>query len=304
MIPPIGAVRCQWFFNDGRMEWSETLWRPVGTSLDSAMGAALSLGSFRVNTLGTGVQMTEIRVSKDDVFGDSDVNTDYAGWLGPKGADPRAKIYNSALLGGQAVALPAAPTRCLKVRLEGTTGERWLHRRPIYFSGMPDYVVQDQGPINPEAGQWQKAFDKWGEQLTGSTAVWGFVVYHKPVGAEKFPVAGITRVGSGGDVTVTLTVPPTFAVRDTIELFRPRFNGGSLKIQGKYEVVTIAGNTFTVRPTLLGDVSYRDGGTVWKVTREFATIFKVTPEIFTIHKRGGAELGPRGRLSSRKSFAG
>lgn len=307
MIPPIHAKRCQFYFSDQRMEWSEVYWQSEAVALDNALTRAILLGAKRVKTLGKGVQLVEIRASDDAVFRDSNVYTGFQNWASPPGSAPGLKLYNLQLLGDcDDDGIAAAPTRCLRLRQEGQAsgGAPFLHRRVVYFSGMPDCDVSDQGNVPPFPGvRWGQAFNDWAAQVVDPLQAWGFVGFKTPA-LLNGNILNIVRQVDNVTVIITYGGADVFPVGSTVEVFRPIFFGGSLKIQGKYEVIQSGPNQISIRDNRPGAVGYDRGGTLRSVTQEWCQITQVITDGWQIHKRGAAELAPRGRLRSRKAYAG
>jgi hypothetical protein len=308
MIPPIATKRVLFFFSDQRMEWSESYYFPPTSATSAALLEAVTkLAKVRLPLLGVGVLNTEIRASDDTVFRDSQISRDYSQWGGFPGGSNSKRIYDPQLIEpGVDKAIAAPPTVVLRLRQEGRVGDQVLgrHRRIVPLSGWPESIEVDQGNVPPYANkQWGVNFQRFIDYFKDNATIWGFPVFKNPP-EKTSQVFSITRVANNGVITVQHAILDQFPVGSTVEIFRPRFQGGSLKIQGKYEVLTSQLGSFTTLDPRVGVVTYLDGGVVQLVTRDFATIQDVIPDGFGIRKRGAAELAPRGRSRTRKAFAG
>lgn len=308
MIPAIHAKRVLFFFNDQRQEWSESYWQSETTSLEDAMRRAQNLAITRVQSLAQGVRLSEIRVSDDAVLRDSIVDTGFDNWAIPAGANPESRIYNLALIGDCIADNDASnPDYIIRLRQEGDPpdGPNHRHRRVTFFSGYPKCNQIDQGNLPPFKGKaFGIAFNRFLTVLTNPDAGWGFTVFKNPPEVGPTNILNITRDPLSGIVTVTHDNAVNFPVGRTVEIYRPKFFGGSLKIQGKYDVRTSVPGQFTVVDQFPGVVQYQGGGTVSLVSKQWVQIVNAQADGFSIRKRGVVENAPRGRSRSRHRYAG
>jgi len=296
-IPPTTATRAQLFFNDGRMEWSEIYWKPPGTDINAALADAVTaLAPVRVQLLAKGVQLSEIRVSVDNVFRDSLIDTSYANW---GRGDPGQQLYN---LGLAACPKPAAPTTCLRMREESSP----IYRRIMFLSGIPDAVVIDQGnwnAANMGCPPWNIAMQNWIGYLADPATSWGFVVTVNPV-MHQSVVTGATRTNPSDPITVTTADNiPWVSVGRTFTIHNARNSGSCLKLNGRHVVASMpAPNSVTYFDPTSGPVCYAFNGLLESVDLTWAKINHIIPDGFSIRKRGAAELAPRGRSRVRRRF--
>jgi hypothetical protein len=308
------------FFGDGRYVWSEEYFRAGSDTTDPTADdtAALALmtkdggvADKRVQLLGAGVQLLEVRASRDNVFRDSLISEKYAEWQAPKGAHPDENIYNTQYC--DLAATPpeceqaAEPQVCLRVRCESTARKR----RIMFLSGIPQFAdipganVPLPAAIDPtgktDVGLFNEAFKKWAAQVLLDQ--WGFVGVQY---TATQPIIGMTTNVGGTTVSVVTKAPMTLAQGDTCLIFHPQFFPGSYNFHGQHEVLSAVGNVVTFAANLgAAQFAYKQGGTLQgPATRAFNVFTSVLPDGIAERKRGFAELAIRGRSRSRRNFVG
>jgi hypothetical protein len=327
MIAPSNAVRVLLFFGDGRYVWSEEYFRAGSDTVDPTADdqAALTLmtksggvADKRVQMLGAGVQLLEIRASRDNVFRDSLISEQYAEWQQPKGAVPDLEIYNTGYCDladtPKECEQAAEPQVCLRVRCESTA----VRRRIMYLSGVPQFAdipganVPLPATIDPtgkiDTGVFNLAFNNWAGQVL--TDQWGFVGIQY---TNNAPIGNVTTNVGGTQVTVLTKSPLSVTSGDTVLIFHPQYFPGSYNFHGQKEVATVTQIPGPPPITQLtfsanignADLSYKAGGIVkGPAVRVFNVFTAIYADGIAKRSRGFAELAIRGRSRTRRNFVG
>lgn len=308
------------FFQDDRYVWSETYWSPGSDAPDptvddqAVMNKVLKAGGLadtRVQLLGAGVQLNEIRTSRDNVFRDSLVSDAYAQWANPKGAIPASQIYNKNFCNKPADTLvceqAAEPQVVLRVRCEsGATA-----RRIMFLGGLPQFADRpgENIPFQPTADPtggidptlFNVAYDKWAGAVEGDGYGYVGVQY-----TNTYQIKNVTANPNGSIVTVETTVAPAgINAGQTVLVFRPTYFPGSFNFHGQKEVATVAGNLITFNTQNATPINYHIGGAIkGPATRTFHAFTALIPDGIAERKRGFAELAIRGRSRPRRNFVG
>lgn len=113
------VYRTTWFFNWNKMGWTENI-HHTGTSLDDVVGAVNVVAPLRRQMLSAGCILEGVRISDDEIPGDSSFVLNLAYGPGLWNEDTDA-IWNALL-----------------VRIESGP----LNRRLLYLSGIPDVEIE------------------------------------------------------------------------------------------------------------------------------------------------------------------
>ena len=258
------------FFKDGEYGWSEThYYATVNAPLETVLLQGKVLATVRSTLLGNQPRLTYLRVSYDDVWRDSlidsrssdvMVNTD----------GPDAEIPYSVIL------------------VRGNSGT--LYRKSIYVSGIADSAIVD--PAGPKlTADYLKAFKKY---FTALTDFWGFrVIIRDTVTNPYRDVTAIT-----GPAPMTFTVPAHgLATNDSIR-YQGYKDQAKASCNGIWTIDKVDADNFKLRgftqfllPLKFGRIQKRTIGVV-----PYTELIIVGE---THRKRGRPFDSPRGRAKKR-----
>jgi hypothetical protein len=188
----MGLKRCQFFFEDSSDHgWSETHFLPPSVTLEGAFAAFDTLKTLRQNLLGSSAYLLYMRVSDDNVRGDSLVKTfrDHGSSGGSTGEGPADIGFNALLCRLQSVqqVIPPLPDPPYTVVKRGMT----------YLRGVDDALCRAGGTFRP-TGQFNRDFREFSEQLVTR----GFGL--RNIGNNStFPLISVAQVPATGLVTVS-----------------------------------------------------------------------------------------------------
>jgi hypothetical protein len=294
--------RATFFLEDGAYAWTETHY-VIGSppNLTEPLKIARTLADARTMLLptysgdmgpGGGPQMTELRVSFDDVWRDSLIDPNV------KRGSPGAK-YNKELE-EDPNPRPEVPYSTALIRLQAGS----LYRRSMYMSGVPQKIIIDpNGPFAGNDAAWLSAFNKYKKLLAGDGTNWGFKVALKTGDGvtEKF-ITGV-QIAAG---LVTLTIPnhnfpllnpdgsfPTVIIRGAkLTPSRPTFGG-------RHIYTVIDANHISVPVTGLNAALVESAGIARPLIYQVKTYTSCDLVGQTHRKRGVRSGRPLGRSKSR-----
>lgn len=314
MIPAVDQMRGQFFFQQGRFEWSETYYMNT-SDYGNALLQMRQLAVRRVRLLGQGVELHLIRVSRDTVFRDSAFATDFQKWQIPADVqdgfnppDPGNQLYRKLAPASISYWASAPPAVCVRVLC--VSGP--LYRKVLFLSGIPS-AIAEYGPVfgepieNPNdiPGGWFGPFQDFVNFMITAPighigpGPFGFPASVPKTPPGKVPIRGITRsVLPAGPLTITLDSVANINVGDTVELFRPQMATGSIIVKGRHEVLAVAAGppaTVTVEYAQEGIPIYSRGGLLWVVLRAYQSMTNAILDGVNEHRRGFATQAIRGR---------
>jgi hypothetical protein len=289
------SIRCNFFFSNGRYGWSETLYPKDPTvDLNAALTLAINYANIRVQLLGFGAQMDEIRVSDDTKFRDDHVT----GLL-----SNTSSIFtgnNTPVFSSFAI----QPYNDVVERCETIDGQ---YRKTLFLSGYPQYLNVNPWPgvndLRADAN-FGAPFLAWEQELRTN---WGFKVTPNPIKSSPnlfYPIVGAIVIDDftvqlqtiAGSVIPSVT-PPLNIVRVAFLKMNPR----TPRIHGNLRVTASGGalpaNAFNVASkNHIGQLFDPTGtGGYWFPQPFVVGIGTTLPEGFSEHRRGRPFGGPRGR---------
>lgn len=280
-----------WFFtcDRGRRKygWSESLIVGGSPDLPNALESANEIAVYRSNLLGAGATLDLVRVSKTDVFRDSDViRGPYAkaaivvppnaaaapemvfiaapGDGTPPLTFPGPPLFNPAL--GKAAGedleqiICDQPATGLILRMEGPAP--FTSRRSYTLRGVPDGIVNTSTNTpsvfnGPVSGAWLGFLDAWVAELKKLN----FRFLSNNRGAANPRVDPTVYEVDVPSLTVSVTIPGLNAqVGQSVRIGGVRFlyaNGTEGRYSQSLKVDTKIGDTYTFRGTVIGSPFYQ-----------------------------------------------
>lgn len=247
-------VRVTYLFNDGRYSWSEThYWLKGGDLLTTVLPRAQRMLEFRLGMMGVLQNVTNnqdlspqckaIRVSYDDVWRDSIIDTSY------DGVTSQWSIFR----GERPYRTPDVPYSSLLLRMEHDR----LHRRRMHLSGIPDDVIIDPEGPRYIAG-FQAALDAWEANLLFENA-WGFKARKRPPEIASVDVQAITSA-MNGTITIQANAHGLTGLVQIV-LLGARYAKGTPVLRGRLWVTVFDADHLTVRGKK-GQITYRGAATI------------------------------------------
>lgn len=302
MAAQIGATL---FFTDHNQSagWSETHYSVSGQDLPTVLKDAQDMAKARVMMLGAGISLDYIRVSDQQVRGDSLV----ALGIPPSQQNPIA--YNKALIveatvvgeGGRTV----SPTSdysftALLCRMEMGVSQR----KSLYLRGIPDSLDQDGGVITDSV--FLDAFNSWVDLM--KSGKWGARVLNKDLTANPiFPITSVTN-NAGPPQQVTITAAGSnFQTGQSVRISGIKYQAAppaaaSTPINGVWQVANPQAGSFQLSGYPGGTVQYFYGGSVRARTYTVPAYSNVL-QIRMVSRRAGRPFGlSKGRRKRYKAY--
>jgi len=264
--------RVDFFFEQGKFGWSESYYR-AQEELSVTLTAAKKLAKLRAAFNGTDTTLTYVRVSKRDVFNDSEIDSDSIG------THNRGKVQIVNFVGPS-----DAPWNAFLIRCQ----HDGLHRRMMYLRGIPDVMVEgDEDKPEITVAKVDKEIKAYKDELENGT--WGGRFFDRD-NATNPPFVTNQVVNLNGDSTIN--VPGhTFILGDEVFL-KTKKSDGMPSINGKVKT-SIAGFVTVFTGAANGTLTFL--GSIRKRIHAFKAFTKII-ERKTTHRDTGVPFdAPRGR---------
>lgn len=205
------AGRATWFFYDPGFSagWSESLSNEI-SDLETLLAMAKTYAVARFPLLGFNQLIRYIRVSKDDVRGDSRVEY------------PGQKYKNTVeeIVEQKANNKPDTPWQTINLRFSGG-GDNY--RKFLFFRGVPDRIeVNPPGPVVFDDAAYTAAFNNWKRLVLRQG--WGWKANVRTLVNQQQVTALTVSTPIVGNLTITTAAAHLLAIGD-----RVRFIDGNIK---------------------------------------------------------------------------
>lgn len=258
--------------DDNGYGWTEAIYHNGG-NLDQSMNSAKELLPLRVRLNGLGTYLYKIRVSDEEIQGDSVV------YFVP----PGDQIPSGAHLDDH-----DNPNLCMLVRLD--TAVSPIVRRSLYLRGFADkYVIN--GKFTPDGG-WTGPFNRWRNQLRAD----GWSLIRTKPGAITHDIFNYVQDASANTVAITTSTPHGFTAGMGITITGSRGPGvprGVFRVAAINSVTSFTINYFR----LMGNVLQK--GKVKKFDKDLVAIGEAQVTRVGHRISGSPSDAPRGRRSAR-----
>jgi hypothetical protein len=195
------------------------------------------LAQYYMKCLGVDALMSNIRVSREDVQGDSLVSSEKLQTIGPSSITEPGTIAVKAAVADNC----DAGFTSLLVNLGADAFNKGRH----FMRLIPDSLVQNGGDFVFD-NNWDNAFTLLRSELVRAPA-WGGVYVPKGPGS-RIPVVLLTRAGTGDNIHVTCSALHNFQPNQKIRLGKTKVQNADFN--GAYIVDTVvSGTDFTLRGT-------------------------------------------------------
>jgi hypothetical protein len=266
--------RATFFFKNVRTEygWSITLWPSFAKTYAQALASANTLAGYLVSMLAEGVINTEIRVSDDAVFRDSQISAGVAPNTNPLTQNP---YYNFNALGTS----PAPDNVALLLRLEGGPN----YRGSLFLSGLPSTFTT--------AVNLSGRGDIWVNQAVANLATYlvqaGWAISVLPKGVDGPAPTAITNVVFNASNVPTITSPAHGLTSGTeVRVTGCKMTGGRFSLSNLPVSVIDVNNVTVFGFTKANHGTYVGGGQIAAIPRFIRVLSAVIPIGVTTHKRG------------------
>jgi hypothetical protein len=288
----MARLRATFFFESLSYGWTETLFDPNGShSLSDTQTLAGTLGALRVQMLGFGAALKEVRVSDDAIFRDSLV-----GEFSPDTSSIYTFPFNPANTTERWEA--TQPYADLLLRIEGGT----RYRKSLYLSGIPGYLYTNPFPGEITDPRWQPLYNAWADELLRN---WGFNVHQQPDAALP-PIITFNPIfiSFPDNLTALLTFtaagfPTTWVSGEVVRIRGVRLTPATPRLSGNYKISAINSALFTVTLQAPGHINQTFNGTskpmAWIDSQTVIAATSINQQNFTEHRRGRPFDSPRGR---------
>jgi hypothetical protein len=290
-IPIVGnPVRMTFFMTTPSRTISESHWYATdGADPVTVLNAGVNLAQYRVNLLASGASMVEVRVSIENIYRDSLVDSTVA-FLTPAG-------ITAENLGNDAIV----------IRAESTS----LYRKVFYLGGIPDGVIVagKYDPAAAGAGTFGKDVVSYLKALQGKQGTtqgsWGFLALDKSAACPRCNVTSINVTTAPTVVTVTCKQAHNCSNGDLIRLSYVPNATAQLPWNQVWAVTVVNPTTVTLNgfPIQLVGYSQGIGGFLTKQQRILRPYTNLIIDSVNTRKRGARAFLPRGR-SKKKHTVG
>jgi hypothetical protein len=238
MAGPFG--RATWFFTDPGFSggWSETLYNTV-SGIPSLTTLATTYAKNRFPLLSYNQSISHIRLTTYNTPPTPNGGTIilYGGVQYTQtqlDANPQLQVLVS-----NAADLPQASIQCSFLETNG------VRKKTLYFRGVPDRIeVNPPGPTVMTDAAYLKLWNRWTNGVISDG--WGWLG-RTPVPAPTIMVQSVLVTAGGGGLPSIMLVTTTAAHGLTVP-GKISFKGGrsTPRLKGTYQLLTAAGNSFTV----------------------------------------------------------
>jgi len=238
--------------------WSEGHYRVTDQALPDALVALQNLADVRKMLCGAGVWMPYLRVSKVDVYRDSQVGDGpIPRPISPPLPRPPLQqgipsgpdvIYDPQLVTEATAVSTRQDVRCdmpwsgLVLRFEADTP--YVNRRSITLRGLPDYVIQS-ATDKPIPGRWADALDAYILYLKDAANGWGFRTLRSDPPGDIRDIANWTTLPESQPICASAMTGITQGAY--VRIRGSQFaDGGDVRytLDGKWQVDSVTANDF------------------------------------------------------------
>lgn len=270
-----GPIRVNLFFEMADTGWSETWFRVGDDPIASAEAPAIELARARLKMMVTDAKCIAVRVSDENVTGDSLVTYLTAG-------------ANVGDLAGPA----DAPFNGVYTRIEAGS----LYRRGDCLRGVPVSIMTAPFGTAARWADFLAAFNSWAALLTDLNGRWRLRVASKENTNPKRYITAMVDDPAGEQLWKLTVNGHDFVPGEKVQLTGfPRKLYGGKKINGRYTVTQVVGQDFKVLAPFVLPNPYKQNGFARAVRTTYIRPTSLIPERFSSRKVGRIFGEPRGR---------